>query len=305
MPSIVQLERFVAVAEELNFRKAAMRLHMSQPPLSDTIRQLEDELGITLLSRTRRSVSLTKSGRVFLERAYRILSQLDEAVDVSRAVAHGMSGHLAIGFCPTATYGVLPRVLRRFTQSYPDVSLKFDELATAEQEDALLQKRVDVGLFHAPAVNRGGVLQETVISEPMLIALPGDHPLARHNKIEIAELKRESFILVPPRWGTGFHARVSHACQQAGFAPHVMQEVDRVHTMVSLVAAGMGIAFCAASQSSFAPDGVTFRQLDDPLGLFRVEFGVSWRETDQAPITLAFRDVARELRDTAQGAPGA
>lgn len=295
MPSIAQMQRFVAVAEELSFRKAAARLHLSQPPLSDSIRQLEEALGTVLLNRTSRSVELTKSGEVFLERSRRVLAQLDEAVDATRAVAQGMSGRLAVGFNPTSTYDVLPRVLRRFRERYPDVTYRFEELTTAEQEDALQQRRVDVALYIAPTTSRPGIWQEVFLRERLRVVLPEDHPLAACERIELGQLRHEPFIFVPPRWGTGYYARVSYACQEAGFTPRVFQEVERVHTQVSLVAAGLGVALSAASLCRFLPPGAVYRDLDDPLSLFHVEFGVSRLEADRSPIAAAFIAVAREV----------
>ena len=295
MPNIVQIQRFVAVAEELSFRKAAERLHLSQPPLSDSIRQLEEELGTPLLERTSRSVNLTKAGEVFLERSYFILARIDEAVDLTRAVAQGMSGRLAIGFNPTSTYDVLPRVLRRFRERFPDVSFRFEELATADQEEALEQKRIDVGVYIAPTTNRPGIWQEIFLRERLDVVLPEGHRLAACDRIELGQLRHEPFIFVPSRWGTGYYARVSYACQQAGFTPRVFQEVERVHTQVSLVAAGLGVALSAASLRRFAPPGAVYRELVDPQSLFHIEFGVSRLESDQSSISAAFFEVAHEI----------
>jgi DNA-binding transcriptional LysR family regulator len=295
MPSVPQLQRFVAIAEELSFRKAAMRLHISQPPLSDSIRQLEEELGTPLFKRTRRSVELTRSGIAFLDRARLILWQLAEAVDVTRAVAHGMSGHIAVGFNPTSSYDVLPRILRRYRERYPDVGLGVEELTTAEQEDALLRERVDVALFLAPTVIRRDIFQEIFSQERLVAVLPDDHPLARRKEIDLRALRHERFIFLPARRGTGYQARVLYACQEAGFAPDVVQQVDRVHTLVSLVAAGLGIALCPESLRRFAPPGVTFRALEDPSSLFHVQFGISCRAEDHSALTAGFIDVAREI----------
>lgn len=295
MPNIPQLVRFVAVAEELNFRKAAARLHISQPPLSHSIQQLENELGTVLLKRSRHSVELTRSGTIFLEKARSILAQLSDAVDVTRAVDRGVSGRIAIGFNPTSSYCVLPRIIRNYRAKHPDVSFKFEELATAEQEDALRQKRIDAALFLAPTVVKKGIRQEVFLKERLVAVLPEDHPLAAEEKVALRHLRQEPFIFLPSRWGTGYQARVLHACQEAGFTPDVVQEVDRVHTLVSLVAAGIGIALCPISLTSFRPPGAAFRFLEDPSSLFHVEFGVSCRDDDQSALTAAFIDQAHEV----------
>ncbi len=293
MPDIRQLQRFVAVASERNFRRAAARLHISQPPLSDSIRQLEEEIGSPLLLRNRRQVELTRAGEVFLERAQLILSQLDESVRLTRAVADGLSGQLTVGFFPTATYDILPRILRAYRAAYPDIGLRFAELTTSEQPAALEQKRIDVALFLAPTVDRKGLVQEVVLKEPLFVALPEDHPLAKRKRLGLRDLINEPFVFIPPRWGTGFHARVSHACQEAGFTPNVIEEVEQLHTMVSLVGAGLGISIIAASVSRFRPPNVVFRPLKDPS--LYIEFGLAWRESDASPAVGAFLDTTREV----------
>lgn len=293
MPSIRHLERFVAVAEELNFRKAAVRLHMSQPPLSDSIRALEHELGLPLLARSRQGVTLTTPGITFLERARRILAQVDEAVDVTRSVALGMTGHLSVAFNPLSSYDVLPRILRRFRAQHPGVSFAFEELTTAEQEAALLEKRVDVALFLAPSVVREGLRQELFLTEQLVAVLPEHHALARYDRIVVQQLEREPFILLPPRWGTGYQARVLAACNEAGFTPKVVQQVDRIHNLVSLVAAGIGIALCPESMQRFEPHGAVFRPIDDPQSRFNVAFGVAWRDDDRSVPTTTFLEMAR------------
>lgn len=164
MPDISQLQRFVVVATERNFRCAAARLHVSQPPLSESILQLEKEVGSPLLLRTRPHVELTRPGEVMLERARLILSQLDESVQLTRAVAAELSGQLTVGFFPTATYDILPRVLRRYREQYPDIGLRFVEMTTPEQPSALEQKHVDVALFLAPTVDWRGIVQETIMA---------------------------------------------------------------------------------------------------------------------------------------------
>ena len=295
MPNIPHLQRFVAVAEELNFRKAAARLHISQPPLSLSIRQLEEELGTQLFTRTRQSVELTRSGLAFLERARLILSQLSEAVDVTRAVSRGMLGHIVVGFNPTSSYDVLPRIMRRFCARFPDVSVRFEELATAEQESALLQKRIDVALFLAPTVARRSIRQEIFHQDRLVAALPDNHALVPKKEIDLRQLKHEAFIFLPSRQETGYQARVLYACQEAGFTPDVVQQVDRIHNLVSLVASGLGVALCPASLQHFAPPGVAFRALKDPLSLFYAEFGVSCREEDDSALTAGFIHVARDL----------
>ncbi|MDD9878562.1 MAG: LysR family transcriptional regulator [Magnetovibrio sp.] len=295
MPDVRQLERFVAVAEERNFRRAAARLHVSQPPLSDSIRQLEREIGAPLLIRDRRRVELTKAGEVFLDRAELILAQLDEAVQLAQAVAEGLSGQIAVGFFPTATYELLPLILKRYRAKFPDVRVRLVELTTPEQPAALEQKRIDVGLFMAPTVGRAGIAHESIHREPLLVALPDGHALAGRKRVDLGQLRAEPFIFIPPRWGTGYQARVSKACLDAGFTPNIIEEVEHLHTMVGLVGAGMGVALIARSVSRFRPPGVVFRELKDPSELLYVEFGLAWREDAPSAAVEAFRETARAV----------
>lgn len=263
---------------------------MSQPPLSELIRQLEEEVGSPLLIRTRPHVELTRAGEVMLERARLILSQLDESVQLVRAVVAGRSGQLTVGFFPTATYEILPRVPRRYRKRNPDIGLRFVELTTPEQPNALVHKHIDVALFLAPTVDRKGIVQTTIHREPLMVALPADHRIASQEQIGLQELRDEPFIFIPPRWGTGYHARVSNACQEAGFTPNVIEEVEQLHTMVSLVSAGLGVSIVAASVSRFQPPNVDFRSLDDPE--LYIEFGLAWRAEDRSPAVEAFCETA-------------
>lgn len=294
MPDIRQLRRFIAIANEKSFRRAAARLHVTQPPLSHSIRKLEDEIGTPLFVRDRRHVELTKAGVVFLERAKLLVSQLDDAVATTRAVAGGLSGQIRIGFFPTSTYDVLPRILRAFRKKHPEIGLRFSELTTPQQPEALHDNRIDVGLFLAPFAEMSGLAQEIFHKEPLVVALPEDHALTRRARIGLVELKDEPFIFIPPRWGTGYHAQVSHAFTQAGFAPRVVEEVEHLHTMVSLVGAGMGVAVGAASLRHFQPPGVAFRDFK-PSSKLSIEFGLAWRRNDESPAVVNFRATARKI----------
>ncbi len=294
MPDIRQLERFIAVAKERSFRRAAAQLHISQPPLSDAIRKLEAEIGTPLFLRDRHRVELTRAGEVFLGRAELLLSQLDDSVAEAQAVATGLSGQITVGFFPTATYDVLPRILRTFRDRHPEVGLRFTEITTPEQPEALRMKQIDVALFLAPMASVKGVAQQVFHKEPLIVAVPEDHCLARRKDIGITDLRDEPFVFIPPRWGTGLHAHVSSAFAEAGFAPKVVEEVQHLHTMVSLVAAGIGVAVGAASLRHFNPPGVVFRHLRTRSSSRYVEFGVAWRQDDASPAVTRFLDIARE-----------
>lgn len=293
MIDLRQLRQFVAVAEELNFRRAAERLHMSQPPLSQTIRSLEDELGTLLFNRTRRRVELTQPGRVLLDEAHRVLSQMARALDAARGAAQGMTGRLSIGFVPSATYAILPAVLRQFRKHHPAVALHLEELSTADQTDALLQRRLDVALNRPPTFFSSDILLETLVRERLVAALPAAHALAARRPLRLRDLREENFILIPQRWGTGYHSRVLDACKEAGFVPRVTQESKYMHTIVGLVAAGMGVALMPASLMNLTPRGCVYRTLADRSATLTVDMGLAWRADDTSPALHAFLDAAR------------
>lgn len=294
MPDIRQLERFIAVAKEGSFRRAAAQLHISQPPLSEAIRKLEEEIGTPLFLRDRHRVEMTRAGEVFLGRAELLLSQLDDSVAEAQAVATGLSGQITIGFFPTATYEVLPRILRSFRDRHPEVGLRFAEITTPEQPEALRLKEIDVALFLAPMAAAKGVAQQVFHREPLIVVVPEDHRLAEQKDISFADLREEPFVFIPPRWGTGLHAHVSFAFAEAGFAPRVVEEVQHLHTMVSLVAAGIGVAVGASSLRHFNPPGVVFRNLKTRSSARHVEFGIAWRQDDASPAVARFVEIARK-----------
>jgi DNA-binding transcriptional LysR family regulator len=297
MPDIRQLERFVAVADLLSFRRAAAKLHVSQPPLSDSIKKLEEEIGTPLFRRTRRRVELTTAGAVFLGRARLILSQLDDSVALTQAVAKGQDGYITVGFFPSATYDVLPRILRRYREAHPNIGLRFVELTTPEQPAALHQRRIDIGLFLVPTVSSSEIAQETFYREKLIVVLPEDHPLAQAEQIKLTDLRLEPFVLIPPRFGTGYHARVSYACLEAGFTPNVVEEVQHLPTIVSLVGAGMGITIGAESLRRFQLPSVVFRELEDPDSILHIDYGLAWRNDDESPAVMNLREIAASISD--------
>src|SRR5687768_4355925 len=190
------LRYFVAVAEELHFGRAAVRLHIAQPPLSMQIKQLEGELGFRLFQRTNRKVEITQAGALFLDDVRELLAELDRSVASAKRVARGESGWLGIGFVGSATYAVLPAALQRFRKDHPDVELVLRELVTAKQAQALREGRIHVGLAR-PAIDEEGIDSEVILHEPLVAALPDSHRLARKAGIRVEDLAAEPFILFP------------------------------------------------------------------------------------------------------------
>ncbi|MEW6645511.1 MAG: LysR family transcriptional regulator [Pseudomonadota bacterium] len=303
------LRQFVAVAEELHFHRAAQRLNMAQPPLSQAIRRLEDELRVPLFTRSRRAVTLTPAGVAFLETARRTLAQLTEGADHARRVAAGVAGRLAITFLESAAYDLLPGVLRAFRARYPDVELTLQEATSAEQVEALRDGAADVGLMRWPGVPTPGLAFERLAQEPIVVALPDDHPLARLRAVPLARLAGDSFIASPRDKGAGFYDQIIGLCRLAGFSPRIVQEARQMPTIAGLVAGGLGVALVPGALMRGRRDGVTFRPLaiDAPRSMTHLDLVAGFVGARPQPVRAAFlatahQIIAAEMRPVSQPA---
>lgn len=286
------LRYFVTVAEELHFGRAAKRLRMTQPPLSQQIRQLEEELGVQLFRRLGRNVELTDAGRVFLDEAQQTLAQADHAIQNARRAARGEIGKLNIGLVVTAAYSVVPSVLHVFRERYPTVKVILHELTTPEQTQGLHDEQIDVGFLRLPVFSN--VLEvETVFREPLVVALPEKHPLAANEDISLEALANEQFILSPPRLRLAWHDQIMCLCQQAGFIPQIAQQAVHVETIMGLVAVGMGITLLPASIGEWRRRGVVYKPLADVNVM--VDMAVAWRKKNTNSVVSAFLEVVREV----------
>lgn len=284
------LRYFVAVAEELNFGRAARRLHISQQPLSQQIKNLEKELGVELFSRTTRRVELTEAGEAFLEETYRTLSQSELAAEAARRAARGESGTMRIGYAPTALYSVLPEALRVFRGRYPGVVLELVELISAPQEEALVSGRIDVGFLYPP-VEEGSIATEVISEERLMAVLPVAHWLANRDRVPLEELSDEPFVMMPRHNRPALYDRIVGECRRAGFSPRVTQEANNLHTMLGLVAAGFGVNLTVESVRNLKRPGVIYRPLEDPTEL--LAFAVAWCRDDKSPALHNFLETVR------------
>jgi DNA-binding transcriptional LysR family regulator len=240
------LASFLAVAEQLSFVRAARQLHLSQPALSGQIRKLEEELGVQLFLRNRRTVRLTDAGRIFQEEARATLARAKQAADRAQKAARGEIGRLRIGFVSSAALEIVPDIVVAFRKQHPEVTLDLINVRTVSQVKGLIGKTIDVGFLRLPLSN--DQLSITVIHrEPFVAVLPKDHPLARNRQIRVEQLRNESFIAYGRRWAPGFYDTVVQICTGAGFHPNIVLETGEMYTAVALVAAGAGVAILPRS----------------------------------------------------------
>jgi LysR family transcriptional regulator, benzoate and cis,cis-muconate-responsive activator of ben and cat genes len=289
-----QLRYFVAVAEDLHFGHAAQRLRIAQPALSRQIQALEEELQVQLLFRNRRRVQITPAGQVFLERSRLVLSRAEDAIFAAQRAGGGVSGSLNLGFVGSATYDVLPAVLRTFTQTFPEVELILSEMTVHAQLEALTEKRIDIGLLRLPRKTEGLVFR-TISREPLYAALPSSHRLARVSAVRLSALAGEPFVLYPDHPRPSWTEFVIGLCHQAGFQPTVVQRTVEIQTTLSLVAAGIGVSIVPACLGNISRKDVVYRRL---IGLrARTELQVAYRENDPSRVVQNFLGVLwRTLR---------
>ncbi len=290
------------VAEELHFARAAGRLGIAQPPLSQQIKALEQEIGVILLSRTKRRVALTAAGTVFLHEARKILGEVDQATHAAQRASRGEIGRLEVGFVSSTMYGKISSIFQLMRVRYPDVSLVLRELASAEQVEAINAYRLDIGIVRPPVAAAESLVTQVIRREPLVAVLPQTHRLARQMTIPMEALAGEPFLLVPRNMGIGFYDQVMRICAEAGFSPKVAQEEARtVETIVSLIAAGMGVSIVPASLRSLRRSGVVYRSLKTPAPT--IDLAVIWRPDDDAPAVRSFLDIIREVNSLRKPRP--
>ncbi|MEH2322527.1 MAG: LysR substrate-binding domain-containing protein [Nostoc sp.] len=285
------LRYFVTLAEELHFGRAAERLHIAQPPLSQQIRQLEKELGFELFHRTKRKVQLTEAGQVFLGEVQQIMRQLQQAIQVGQQASRGEIGQLVVGFVSSTAYNILPNILRTFRGSVPGVRIELHELTTDQQLEWLREGRMDIG-FLRPPVEENRFNWETIFQESLMVALPEGHLLASQSEVSWRSLTNEPFILFPRILAPGLYDLIISLCQQAGFSPKVAQEAIQMQTIVSLVAAEMGVAIVPASLQNLQRIGVVYQTLEEHTP--KVGIAMIWRKNETSPTVQRFLEIVRQ-----------
>lgn len=260
--AIYELECFIAVAEELNFSRAAARLNLSQPPLSRQVQSLEEKLGVRLLERSTRTVSLTPAGRLYLEDARQVLTRLDSAAAAARRTAAGETTRLRLAFVGALLDEGLVSVLQAFRARHPHCQIHLTDLPPAEQLEALRTGLVDGAFIGAPPRRPGkGLAMLEWKREPLLVALPAAHPLAGNKTLSLAQLKTEGWVMVSSAAAPAFRQQFESLCLLAGFRPRLVQESDRVAAVLTMVAAAQGISLLPEAMLRLIGKGVAFRPL--------------------------------------------
>ncbi len=295
------LRYFVAVAEELHFGRAAERLHMAQPPLSQQIRKLEEILGYSLFQRTSRVVRLTSAGELFLDRTRRTLRKVEDDLEEARSVGRGGVGFLKVGFIGSGMLTPLPALLGRYRSRYPSVNLALNEFYSSGVIHALQQGTVDVGFLRD-----GGPLEglevEQLFSEPFVAVLPTQHRLAGHRTVSAAALRDEPFVLFPPVVGRVAYDKTVSLCREHGFRPHVVQEAPQLLTIARLVEAGLGVTILPKCVEQIAPSGVVCRRIRGTRVKSDIE--LAYRTGEDRSIVNTFCTMAKESFAAAGGHRG-
>ena len=291
-----QLQQFIAVAETLNFRRAAERLHMAQPPLSVAIRKLEEEVGAQLFERQPRGVALTPAGIAALGLAHQCLLDADALRDAARAAAGGERGLLRVGFVGSATYALMPRLLPLFRQRYPHVELVLRESANLELLAQVESGDLDIGLVRYPTASASALRFEVVERDVFCAVLPASHALAKKKRLTLAMLAKEPFVDYASTRVPGLHAMVMLAFQQAGLSPRVSQEATQVQTVISLVQSGMGVALVPSVSARLASRDVVFRPVDGLPASAAISLAVASRVAGHNAAAQRFRETALKLK---------
>jgi DNA-binding transcriptional LysR family regulator len=292
------LQYFVVLAEELNFSRAAERLHVAQPALSQQIRNLEKRLGAELVDRGRRPLRLTEAGSYLCTEARQILASYEKAELGTREIGSGMRGWLAIGFTRSSMYSILPPALKAFHRAYPQVELKLFEMVTEEQADALRDERIHVGIGRQPAPIPGCTTRP-LLREHVMVALTSDHPMASADEVEIAEIAGSPLILYPRYTSAEFSKFIESMYRDAGFIPPVAHRAFEIQTAIALVAAGLGVTFVGESVARHGRSDVVYRHLAG-LDSTRTSILVATYQSDNnSPHLRAFLACLPELADVA------
>lgn len=287
---IRQLMYFIAVAEELHFGKAAKRLGMTQPPLSQQIISLEEFLGVKLFHRTKRKVTLTDAGQFFYQEVTKINHQLSTTIKETQLINKGMLGMLKIGFGPD--YETLTKILKIYVEKFPKVEIQLEQMPTSEQLLALEKQEIQIGLLPGP-IDRKNIESTVVTKYPFKVVLSSDHPLAKEKSIDLFDLKEENFIITPREIGSTYYDLIINICNKAGFNPNIQKKTYELQTAIPLVAAKMGVAILPQIVEYFKREDIVFlpiQNCDEYL-----ESHIAWNKETRSPLIDLFIAIAKSI----------
>jgi len=287
------LRYFVAVAENLNFTKAAEKLHLAQPSLTRQVHNLEEEIGVRLLSRSKNHVALTEEGRSFLIDAKRVLALAAESVHAVQRLSRGETGQLNIAYLSHFNFELLPKLLGAFRQGFPHVALNLFDLTPGEQFRALEARKIDLGFVGLRFAAAGKNLQwECIGRHDTVVALPVQHPLAKHRRIALGDLKTMFFVGMSEQTHPGFREWLCETCQQAGFAPRILQDAELEAGLMTFVSQGLGVTLAREQMEKLPHAGVTFRALAPPV---KTGYWIAWNRDSDSRALQEFIKIARGL----------
>jgi len=289
--NLQQLRHLIALAESGGFRKAAERLHMTQPPLSASIKRLEEDLGVTLLSRGTGGTTLTEIGQAVASEARQVLFHLEQMRSISKSFNTGAIGRLRIGFVASASFEFLPKMLPLFTDKYPNVQLELQESTTERILQHLDDEKLDVGLVRYPIAHTCLATIEQVEFDTLAVAVARSHPLASNSVVPLKELKDEPFIMYSRRHVPSLHAMVIHTCQQENFVPRISQEAIQIQTILSLVESGLGVALVPMASSKWASEKVAIRNLSEATIPINTGIALAYRADRESAPAKRFREM--------------
>lgn len=303
MLELRSVRQFVAVAEELSFRRAAERLHMSQPPLSVAMQNLEAQIGTRLLDRSKHHVRLTPAGQVFYQDAVQLLQLSQQAEDRARRTGEGREGSIRLSFVPSAALDLLPAILKQFQTAHPTVEFKLTAENTRRQLEALSRNHVDLALVVGPVHHYSGIELVALKSQEFVIAVPSSHLLAARTAIDIHELADQPFVSFSATEGAGFVNALMTTCHAAGFLPNVVHEASQMQSILTLVAGGLGVALVPASLKRLQMEGVAFLEVLDSPRTPEYDLVFAYNKLNDNPVLEAFISMAIDVVGRPDQAP--
>ena len=287
------LRYFVAVAEELNFTRAAVKLRLAQPSLTRQIHKLEEELGVRVLSRSKNRVALTEEGRSFLVDARRILALATESILAVQRLSRGETGQLNIAYLSNFDFELLPETLGAFRQTFPHIALNLFDMTPAEQFRALEARKIDLGFVGLrPPAGAGSLQSESIARLRTVVVLPAKHPLARKRQINLGELRNMFFVGLSEKTHPGFRDWLSETCRPAGYAPRILQDAELEPALMTFVAEGLGVSLAREHIKKLPHPGVALRPLSPPV---KTDYCIAWNRDNDSRALQQYIQMVKSL----------